>query len=71
MVIYKDYMNQYKLNKMKITHNSLNQTTLLKRTEKKSTYVKWFPKARSYFRNLQQIKNFELEEKGKRIKMEV
>lgn len=71
MVIYKDYMNQYKLNKMKITHNSLNQTTLLKRTEKKSTYVKWFPKVRSYFRNLQQIKNFELEEKGKRIKMEV
>lgn len=74
MVMHENYyMNQNKLNQMKNKKisNILNETTLLKRTEHKSTYVKWFPKARLYFRNFQLKKNNQLEEKCKIIKMEV
>lgn len=52
MVMHENYyMNPNKLNQMKNKKisNILNETTLLKRTENKSTYVKWFPKARLYF----------------------
>lgn len=71
MVMHENYyMNQNKLNQMKNKKisNILNETTLLKRTENKSTYVKWFPKTRLYFRNFQ--KN-QFEEKCKIITMEV